>query len=253
MAFIKKELKAIFRTYRFWVIPLVFLLFALMSPPTAKLTPQLLESVMPKGMGLKVPEPQLTDAFAQWFKNLSQIGILGVILLTMGIVAEEKTSHTIVLIVTKPVSRAAVVLAKFLAQAFWMLVSFFMAAAVCYGYAIIVFKPARAAEFAWANALFGLYILLVVAITIFFSTIMNNQVAAGGLSLVVVMSLSLAASLSKVFDKYAPTGLTTIGMKAALGNSGLAAAQAAWPAVTSFMLICVLLAGAIYVFNKQEL
>lgn len=253
MAFLKKEFKAIFKTYRWWVIPLVFLIFALMSPPSAKLTPEILKSVMPKGMALKIPEPTLTDAFAQWFKNLSQMGLLAVILLTMGIVAEEKASGTILLIVTKPVSRANVILSKFTAQAVWMTVSFLVAAAACFAYAAMIFKFEKLAVFAQANVLFVLYFILVIAITIFFSAVLKNQIAAGGLSLVAVMLLSLGSSLNQTFDKYAPTGLTTIGTKIALGQKGAELAQAAWPALIAAVLIIALLSGAIAVFNREEL
>ncbi len=253
MAFLKKEFKAIFKTYRWWVIPLVFLIFALMSPPSAKLTPQLLTSLLPKGMAFKIPEPALTDAFAQWFKNISQIGMLAVILLTMGIVAEEKSSGTILLIVTKPVSRANVVLSKFAAQAVWLAISFLTAAAVCFAYAVMIFKFDKLAVFTQANMLYVLYFIFVVALTVFFSTVLKNQIAAGGLSLVTVMLLSLGASLSQTFDKLAPTGLTTIGNKIALGQKGAEFTQAAWPAITAAILIISFLGAAIAIFNGEEL
>lgn len=253
MAFLKKEFTAVFKTYRFWVIPLVLVVFALMSPPSAKFTPELLKSVMPKGIPFKLPAPTLVDAFTQWFKNLSQIGVLAVILLTMGIMAEERASGTILLIVTKPVSRATVVLSKFAAQATWLAISFAAAAAVCYVYAAAIFKFDLAAAFAWGNLLFFGYLLLIVAITVFFSTILKNQIAAGGLALVIVMLMSLGAALSKSFDKYSPTGLTTVGMKVAYGQPGAAIAQAVWPAAIAVLAIAVLLGGAIMIFNRQEL
>jgi ABC-2 type transport system permease protein len=224
-----------------------------MSPPTAKLTPQILSSVFPKGMAPKLPTPTIIDAFAQWFKNVSQIGLLAVILLTMGLVAEEKASGTILLIVTKPVTRANVVLSKFTAQAIWMTLSFLTAAASCFLYAILIFKFDKMVEFSQANALLALYFVLIVAVTIFFSTVLNNQIAAGGLSLVTVMLLSLIASLSQTFDKYAPTGLTTIGSGIALGQKGTEISQAVWPALTAIGLIIVLLAAAIMIFNREEL
>lgn len=253
VAFLKKEFTAIFKTYRFWVIPLVLVFFAVMSPPTAKFTPEILKSALPAGMGLKLPTPTLVDAFTQWFKNLAQIGVLAVILLTMGIMAEEKASGTILLVVTKPVSRANVVLAKFAAQASWLAVSFVGAAAVCYLYAAAIFKFELAAAFAWGNLLYLAYFVLIVAVTLFFSTVLKNQIAAGGLSLIVVMGLSLVAALSKTFDKYSPTGLTTVGMNVAFGKPGAEISQALWPAITMVAVAVILMAAAIFVFNRQEL
>ncbi len=253
MAFLKKEFKAIFKTYRFWVIPLVFVFFALMSAPTAKFTPELLKSALPPGMAFKMPAPTLIDAFTQWFKNLSQIGVLAIILLTMGIMAEEKASGTILLVVTKPVSRANVILSKFAAQISWLAASFIAAAAICYLYSAALFKFASGSAFAWGNLLFLGYLILIVAVTLFFSTVLKNQIAAGGLSLIVVMGLSLVAALWPAFDKYGPTGLTTVGMNIAFGKSGAVVSQAAWPALTAVAAIVLLMGAAIAIFNRQEL
>lgn len=253
MAFLKKEFMAIFKTYRFWVIPVVLVFFALMSPPTAKLTPQIMEAAMPKGMAIKIPDPKLIDAFTQWFKNLSQIGVLAIILLTMGIVAEEKSSGTILLVVTKPVSRANVILSKFVAQSAWLSVSFVASAAVCYGYAAAIFKFDMLAEYAQANVLYLLYFIFVVAVTIFFSAVMKNQIAAGGLALIVAMGISMVAALSKTFDKYSPTGLTTVGLNVALGQKGAELSQAYWPAATAVICIAALLTTSIIIFNREEL
>jgi ABC-2 type transport system permease protein len=168
-------------------------------------------------------------------------------------VAEEKASGTILLVVTKPVSRANVILSKFTAQAIWLAASFLTAAAICYAYAIMLFKFDKLAEFTQANLLLALYFILVVAITVFFSAVLKNQIAAGGLSLVTVMLLSLVSSLSPTFDKYAPTGLTTVGTKLALGQKGAELSQAAWPVLTAVVLIGLLLAAAIVLFNREEL
>lgn len=253
MAFLKKEFKAIFKTYRWWVIPLVFIVFALMGPPGAKLTPQIIKTAMPQGMTIKVPDPTLLDAFGQWFRNLSQMGLFAAILLTMGIVAEEKSSGTILLVVTKPVSRANFVLSKYFAQSVWLTLSLVVSAAVTFTYAGLIFKFDKMAEFVQANALFILYYLLAIAITVFFSTIFKNQIVAGGLALVTVMLSSLVAAMSQTFDKYAPTGLNTLGTKIAMGQQGAELSQAAWPALTAALLIIAVLGAAIAIFNREEL
>jgi ABC-2 type transport system permease protein len=252
MAFLKKEFRAIFKTYRVWVIPLVFITFALMSPPLAKLTPKLIESVLPKGINMKVPDPKLTDAFAQWFKNLSQIGVLAVILLTMGLVAEEKSSGTILLIVTKPISRANVVLSKFIAQAAWLTLSFTVSAAACYGYAAIIFTPEKAAEFIQGNIPYLIYFVLVVAVTVFFSTVLKSQVAAGGLTLVTVMLMSLLPALGDWGKNFTPGGLTYLGDKIAISGTAQLA-DGLWLMIIACVLMISLLTAAIIIFNHQEL
>ncbi len=72
----------------------------LASPLLAKLTPQLLKALpdMPPGLAEMIPEPTLTDAVAQYLKNLSQFGILLALLMSMGAMAQEKERGTAALV-----------------------------------------------------------------------------------------------------------------------------------------------------------
>ncbi len=110
--FFKKEVKAIFKTYRIWLIPLIFIFFGILSPVSAKFLPAILKAAMQADttqkvfLQIKIPEPTQTDAYLQWVKNLSQFGMLTLILISMGLVAEEKARGTLALVVTKPVSNS---------------------------------------------------------------------------------------------------------------------------------------------------
>lgn len=251
MAFLKKEFLGILKTYRIWVIPAIFLFFGLMSPPVAKLAPEIVKSTMPKGLTLKIPTPTILDAFSQYLKNLAQLGILAVILLSMGLVSEEKSKGTLQLVITKPVSRTTVVISKFIAQNILILSSMIVAAGVCYLYSIAIFRDGKLIEFAQANLLFIVYFLLIITITIFFSTILNNQIAAGGLSIVSFAILSILPSLHRFFDKYSPAALTGMANKIMLGQTTIF--QAGWPIIASLILVAILLFLGIAIFNRQEL
>ncbi len=251
MAFFKKELLGIFKTYKIWVVPVIFLFFGLMSPPVAKLAPQIVESALPKGMSIEIPEPTILDSFGQYFKNLAQLGILAVILLSMGLVSEEKSKGTLQLIVTKPVSRGAVVLSKFVAQTLLIISSMAVSGVVCYLYSIVIFKEGGFLEFSQANLLFIVYYVLIISITIFFSTVLSNQIAAGGLSIIVLAVLSVTPVLNKSFEQYSPAALTGIANKIMLDQAKIS--QAGWPVVISLVFILFLLFVGIFIFSRQEL
>lgn len=241
----------IVKTYRIWVIPGIFLFFALMSPPVAKLTPQILKSAMPAGMTPKIPEPTIVDAFAQYIKNLAQLGFLAAVLLSMGLMAEEKARGTLQLVVTKAVSRLAVLLSKFVTQNALIAASMAVAGALCYVFSIAVFQDGHLIEFAQANVLFIVYYVLIVTVTLFFSTLFNNQIAAGGASIVALAVLAVLPSLSRVLDRYSPGALPGLAGKLVAGQAEIGAAG--WPLLTAVVLIVLLLGGAILIFNRQEL
>ncbi len=111
-AFTKKEFCEHARTYKLLILGLVFLLFGLMNPLTAKFTPDLLSALAPEGLQITVPEPTALDSWAQFFKNLSQLGLIVLVVLFSGLLATEFAKGTLVQMLTKGLSRTAVLLAK---------------------------------------------------------------------------------------------------------------------------------------------
>lgn len=111
-AFVKKEFLEYARTYKLLILGLVFLLFGLMNPLTAKFTPDLLGVLAPEGLQITLPEPTALDAWAQFFKNVSQIGLIVLVVLFSGMLATEFAKGTLVQMLTKGLSRSAVLLAK---------------------------------------------------------------------------------------------------------------------------------------------
>ena len=114
---LKKEILETRRTSRLLVTLVVFFVVGLISPILAKYTPLILRSIpdMPAGLANAIPEPTVRDAIAQYVKNISQFGILLVILFSMGSIAQEKERGTAAMLLTKPVRRSEVILAKWLA------------------------------------------------------------------------------------------------------------------------------------------
>src|SRR5689334_23960636 len=87
----RKEVLEQWRTYRALVVGAVLLAFGLLSPLTAKLTPELIR-LIPNGDQLAglIPAPTALDAVGQYLKNMSQFAVILALLLTMGAVTQEK-------------------------------------------------------------------------------------------------------------------------------------------------------------------
>src|SRR5512133_1528407 len=126
-AFLRKEFVEIFRTWRIWVLPGIVLFFAITGPPLAKYTLEILRTVMPEQQAGAIigalPVPTHVDSYLQWTKNLSQIVLIAAIIMFGGMVSSEKRSGTATLVLTKPLSRSAFVIAKFLSSSLLLVVT----------------------------------------------------------------------------------------------------------------------------------
>src|SRR5258708_28643835 len=90
--FLRKELHESLRTNRLLVVAAIFAILGIISPLTAKYTPELLKSLGPGSGGVTIilPTPTVKDAIAQFIKNVAGTGIFVAVLLPMGLVAREK-------------------------------------------------------------------------------------------------------------------------------------------------------------------
>lgn len=246
---LRKELLEQVRSYRMLVVLVVFLLFGLLSPVLAKLTPELFK-LMPGGdtLALLIPPPTAADAVAQYLKNLSQFGIILALLLGMGAVAQEKTQGTAALILTKPMPRSSFLLAKFGALKLTFAVGILFAAAAGYYYTLFLFEPLSLTGWLALNAFLFLFLLVHVALTLLCSTLVRSQAAAGALAFAEMAVLGILASLPGVGD-YLPAQLLTWGAGLAIGGS-----QSYWGALMlSVAIILVTLVAAWLALEQQEL
>ena len=75
LAFLKKEISEYIRTYKLLIMLAVFGVFGITNPLMAKLLPEILGSLMTDGIIITIPEATAYDAWMQFFKNATQIGI----------------------------------------------------------------------------------------------------------------------------------------------------------------------------------
>lgn len=247
-----KELREQWRTHRLLVVLVIFVAFAgLMSPLVAKLMPELMKgltSTAGESISIQLPEPTAADAVGQFLKNLTQTGVIALILVTMGTVALERERGTAAVVLSKPVSRLAFLLAKFVALTITFGVSLGLAALACWFYTVVLFGALELRMFVQVTMLAGLYLWTLLAVTFLCSTLFRSQIAAGGAAFGVYVGLSLLSMVSQVKD-YLPGALLDAAGRLALGAS----ADVSRAATVSLALVvaCVLVAWR--VFEGHEL
>lgn len=249
-AFLAKELREVLRTWRVWVLPGITLFFALSGPILALLTPELLKSVTGSqpGLVIQLPDPTWRDAYLQWTKNLAQIVTYALVIILGGLVSSERKSGTAVLVLTKPVTRAAFVLAKFVSQSALLAATTVVGAAVTWLVTLAVFGEAPLDMLVSATGVWLAWGVLLVAIMVFASTLVNSQAGAAGLGFGALIVLSIATLWGPTLE-YSPAGLMNAASVIVAGES----LALTFPLLTALGLAAAAVFAAVRSFARAEL
>lgn len=183
-AFMKKEWMELCRTGRLLILLMIFILFGIMNPALAKLTPWLMETLSDSlaDAGI-VTVPVTVDAMTSWtqfYKNIP-VGLILFILISSGSFTEEYQKGTLIPVVTKGLARRKILLAKaFLIFGVWTMLYLFCFG-ITYGYNAYFWDNGIASHPFFAAALTWLFGIWVIAFLVFFSAIAQSgiQVLSG--------------------------------------------------------------------------
>jgi ABC-2 type transport system permease protein len=195
---ISKELKEQWRSGRLLIMLAVFLFFGIVSPLTAKFMPDIISSmVKDQNITIQIPEATWKDAIGQFVKNISQMVVFIIILLSMGTVAREKENGTASFLLVKPVSRNLFILSKFISQFIVLLGSMLVGFCTAALYTNIFFGSFPMILFTKIALVLLLYLIVIQFITIFFSVLIKTQILAGILAFAATLLLSAISILGK--------------------------------------------------------
>ncbi|NLL63645.1 MAG: ABC transporter permease subunit [Ruminococcaceae bacterium] len=250
-AFTKKEFFEVRRTGKLLIIMLLFLIFGIMNPATAKIMPvimdMLAESMTESGVVIKDIEVNAMTSWAQFFKNISTILIIFILLFSDVFTKEYKTG-TLQLVLTKGLARHKVVIAKTLSILSFWTIGYIFSFSVTYGYN----------EYFWDNSimnnlfssvvLWWLFGVCVISLIIFFSSFLQNNIAVllstGG----VIILMYLLNVISKL-KPYIPVKLININPLLA-STEEIDAYTKAIIVTIIFSIVCI--ASSIPILNKRQ-
>ena len=247
---LRKELLEQVRTLRLFIVMIVFALFGLISPLTAKYLPDIVKALAGSQLVMPtLPIPSVADAVDQFLKNLDQFGVLAAILLAMGAVATEKDRGTAALLMTKPVSRPAFLLAKFVAIGVNLLLAVAVAGALAYYYTLVLFEAPPAGGWAAMCLLLWLAIYAYAALTLLGSTLAGSAAGGAGLGIAFLVVTLILSALPRI-GEYMPQAL--LGPARALAI-GVPTGNVAGPVVATALIVVGAYAVAVLAFRRQEL
>lgn len=193
-AFLKKELLYTIRTGRLLILIILFILFGVMSPAIAKLTPWLMEmmseSLAETGILVTKMEVNALTSWTQFYKNIP-IALIIFILMFSNIMTQEYQRGTLIPIVTKGMKRSTIVIAKgILLFSLWT-AGYWLTFAITYCYNAYFWNNGIAENVGFSAICFYLFALwlisLIVLYSVLFSSNSNVLLASGGCFLTVYL------------------------------------------------------------------
>lgn len=248
LAFLKKEVAENTKNYRLLILFAVFLVFGMMSAPLTKFTPEIL-SALAADVEM-TSEPAALDAWKQFYKNISGVGYSAFIILFGSCLSNEYSKGTLVLLITKGLSRRAVILAKYTAAAALMTISYWAGYAAAYGYTALLWSDtglsnvALAAFSLWIVGFLYLSILMIGCVL--FKQAFTCILFTGGM----VALISLLGMVEPI-AKYNPFILASKNVDLIAGEA--VSAEFVIPALLSVVLSVFGLLTAIRLFQKKQL
>lgn len=216
---LKKELKEQVRTYKLVIVGGIFLFFGITTPLLLKYLPEIIR-LTGEQVPIEIPLPTAVQSLAEYAGTVGQVGLLMAVLVAMGSVANELRHGTVVMTLSKPVSRAAFTTAKLVAVSLTFLVSLAAASALSFAYTLWLIGGASVAAFTGLNLLLGLFLVFCMAVTLLFSSFFKSSLAAGGLAIAVLITQAILSTLPLIGD-YMPGKLLGWGtnLLAGVGDS----------------------------------
>ena len=243
----KKEWSEGIRTYRFFIVGGVFILFGMTTPILLKYLPQLI-ALSGENIGIDVPPPTAVQSLTEYIGTMLQFGILSAILVGMGAIASERERGTAAMTLSKPVSRSAFILAKLCALSLSFVIALAVASAGAFFYTDLLIEPGNLSGFIAASSLLALFFIFAIALTLYFSSLFKSAMAAGALSLATILGLAAVTNLPWVGD-FMPGRLTGWSNALISGSPG----YQWWAVVATVLYIAVLVWLAKLSLDKKEL
>lgn len=209
IAFWKKEWMDLVRSGKAFLLLLISAVFGVMNPAIAKLTPWLME-IMSESLqetGLRVTEVEVDalTSWAQFYKNMP-MELLVVVLLLCGIFVQEYQRGTLVLALTKGLSRRSVYLAKMLTCVLTWSMCFWMSFFITWMYNSYYWDDGIISNLWTAAVLFWLFGIWIFLAAVFFSAVAKEifgVLAGTGM----VLLISYVAGMFPKIQNYLPTKL----------------------------------------------
>jgi ABC-2 type transport system permease protein len=253
MTLFQKEMLEMGRNFKWVWVPLTFILLGVSEPLTSYYLPQIIKSVggLPEGAIFEIPKPTAGAVLASGLSQYSTIGVLVIVLGTMGIIAGERKSGVAAMILVKPVSYFSFITSKWAGSLLLVWISLFIGYISTWYYTGQLFDWVPIGEFFQSFVLYGLWLSVILTVTVFFSAALLSPGMAGFISLALALIVSILSGALSHLLEWSPSHLTSY---AGVLLTGGELPSDTMPAILiALLLIVILLWLSVFLFKKKEL
>jgi len=250
LAFLKKEISEYAKTYKLFIMLVLFAVLGIANPLVAKLTPDILKSLATDGVTIAIPEPTDYDAWKQFFKNATQVGLVVMAILSSGVMSSELTKGTLINLLTKGLSRSVVILSKYTCMVLVWTVSVALCFGLTNGYTSYLFPESKA-----SNLLFSVFCLWLFGLFLQAAIMVSSVLANTGSGCLLITGAIVAAcmlvNMIPAAQKYNPISLAAQSTALITNAAQPSSLSGAIPVSCLLSLFFVLL--SVMIFRKKQL
>ncbi|MBO8157795.1 MAG: ABC transporter permease [Bacillaceae bacterium] len=207
----KKELLENWRNFKWIWVPIVFIIFGIMDPITTYYMPKIINTVggLPEGAEITIPQPPPEQALLMSINEYGTIGVLIIVLITMGLIAGELKSGVSELVLSRPVTYTNYITAKWASTVLLILASFIIGMFFSWYYVNLLFGDLSLSQLFGAIFIYGFWMIFVVTITVFVNTLFKVPGLVGFVSILIVILIHMVTSIFGRFLAYSPANLSS--------------------------------------------
>ena len=248
LSLLKKELMEYFKTPKILILGMLFIFFAIASPALAKYMNEILKAVA-TDIEIVFPEPTITDSWLQFYKNMNTLCLIVYLIVLTGTVSSERSKGSIVLVLTKKVSRFQFLLCKMIAGIIIYTLLLLVSAFVGAYYTNVLFDAYLYQGLFISLLLLWLLGVFYTALAIFVSTIGKSPTTSALLGFF-LFAIFQVLNISNNMSLFNPAGASSIVNQILINNFDL---NKIWISIIITLLGTILFFESSYlVFKKQE-
>ncbi|MGP4079637.1 ABC transporter permease [Pseudalkalibacillus sp. R45] len=253
LAVFRRENLENWRNFKWIWVPIVFILLGVMDPISMYYLPKIIEATggLPDGASLNLPQYRPEDIIMSSLSQFSQLGVLIIVLMTMGLIARERRSGVAELVLVKPVKYRTYITAKWSATSLLVLVSLTCGLLMCWYYTNILFGELSFQQFLQVWGFYSFWLLFVVSISMFMNTLVKNS---GAVAFLTFITIFISSIVTKIFSKYlvwSPNRLSEYIMDAI--NTGSIPGELLGTAGVTSVLVLLLITGSVFMLKTKEM
>lgn len=250
LALMRKDAEELLRTWRFPLLATTALLLAVSGPFVAQYLTEIIGTI--GGDELKAalsstPEPTAATAHTQWIKDLNQVFLIVVAVVSGSSAASELGDGSYLFTLTRHIPRWKFLVSKFLCALMVPAATVVVATLCNIALTVAIFGEAQIPRLLCAVSTWFLVMALVVACAFFVGVATLSQVGAAGAAMGTTMLLQVLATWAAK-DSWNPAGLIRQTDAILAGQS-----PSAHPVIVALGITAALCAAATGVLNRKEL